>query len=159
MEKINFRRANFDDYDVVNALLENLFEYHKGLVPGIFSDAIFQNYSIEDFSCETADDDKAWFVAEINGEIVGAVLAYITANRYDEVYCYIDGLYVKADYRGRGVATGLMHKVEEFAKSNCVDSIQVDLWAGNETGAKFYQSLGLQPIKFTLEKKFRGKNE
>lgn len=152
MEKISFRKAKASDYDSVNAFTRELFEYHKELAPNIVGNTEFENYCTEDFASETTDDDKAWFVAECGNEIVGTVLAYITANRFNKIYCYVDSLFVRVGFRECGIASGLMGKVEEFAKANGVDSIQLNICSNNEIGAKFYEKCGFKSISIKLEK-------
>ncbi len=152
MEKIIFRRATKDDYNAVNTMTKELFEYHKNIAPKIFGNAEFQNYDTQDFVSETTDDDKSWFVAQCGDEVVGMLLCYITANRFDKIYCFVDYLFVHSEFRGCGIASGLMQKVEEFAKLNGVNSIQLNVWTQNECGARFYEKNGFRAISSKLEK-------
>lgn len=153
MEKCTFRRAEATDYKQVNNLQKELLEYHKNLAPNTYCNVFCEDYDFEDFLAEISDNDKAWFVAECEGKIVGTVLGYITANRYNQIYCFVDSLYVVPLFRGRGVATNLLKKVEELARKNSVDSIQIDVCATNIGATEFYENLGAKPVQYTLEKK------
>lgn len=159
MDKFNFRRAVDRDYDVINKFNQALFDYHKNVCPEVFEYAEFEDYNYEDFLHEVSDDDKAWFVAEYDGNIVGAVLSYITADRFNQIFCYVDSLYVEPQFRNQGVASKLMSLVEDFSKKNGVNSLQLNVWVQNVAGMQFYKKLGLEPTNCKFEKKILRSND
>ena len=152
MDKVTIREATKDDYEIINSFAKELFEYHKKLMPQMICEA-YRDYDVENFENEVVDDDKIWLVAEVDGQAVGEGFAYISANRFNQIYAYIESIYVMPQYRKLGIATKLMANVEEFAKENDVSSIQLNVWAPNVAAFEFYKKLGLEPCRFKMEKK------
>ena len=152
MAKFTIRKATRDDYGIINSFAKELYEYHKKLMPQMFCEA-YRDYDVENFENEVVDDDKMWLVAEVEGKIVGEVFAYISANRFNQIYTYVESIYVIPKYRKLGIATELMANVEKFAKKNEVNSIQLDVWASNVVATEFYNKLGLVPCSFKMEKR------
>ncbi|WP_010677733.1 arsinothricin resistance N-acetyltransferase ArsN1 family A [Bacillus timonensis] len=109
---------------------------------------------------ETSIKDKAfmleWFqrhtdrykvlIAEIEGEIVG----WASLNQYNSRSAY-DGVadlsvYVKREYRGRGVGGNLLSSIEELAKENSFHKIVLFTFPFNELGQGLYKKRGFREV-------------
>ena len=92
------------------------------------------------------------FVAAFEKEIIAFVAAYITSS--DKKQVYIDELWVKADFQGKGVGRLLMDFLEKFYKKRGIERIR--LVARRSAGAyKFYKKLNYKDYKdlIFMEKK------
>lgn len=58
--------------------------------------------------------------------------------------CQIQGLAVDREFQRKGVASALVARAEEFARSKNARGIYVDTPTSNTGGRKFYESIGYQ---------------
>ena len=65
---------------------------------------------------------------------------------------YIDDLCVAENLRGKGIGTELFNFVVEQAKKEGCYHLTLNVWHLNQSAYKFYQKLGMQPLKTTMEK-------
>ena len=84
-------------------------------------------------------------VADYNNEIVG----YLTINKlYDSVrnikYCYINYVCVKEKYRGMGIATKLLNKVEEICKNENISYIELTSRSSRIEAQELYKKKGYE---------------
>ena len=113
------------------------------------------------------------FVAEINGNAVGAVVAYDGAELYplrkttleiiykhtakelqivdetDASEFYLDSLAVLPEYRGRGVGAKLIHAVKERAFNEYNKNLGLLVDFDNPRAEKLYASLGFERVDRT----------
>jgi len=85
-------------------------------------------------------EKKFRFKAVENGEIVGTV-----SGKYESGVVYISSLITHEDYRGQGIGTMLVQKVQEFGKKNGAHLMWLNTgkeWSENS----FYQKLGFKLI-------------
>lgn len=77
---------------------------------------------------------------EVNGHLVAGVDAEMTSFRI----LYVSTLFVDQEYRRQGIATALMHAVEERARELGANLIRLDTfdWQGPE----FYRSAGFEEV-------------
>ena len=69
---------------------------------------------------------------------------------------YIEDLYVREEYRGKGLGKLLLFKAREFAKDTDCEQIELKCAHWNEASAEFYKAQGMKNenewITFTLDK-------
>ena len=53
--------------------------------------------------------------------------------------------------RGKGVGRALYGYVLDFAKASGCYNVTLNVWAGNDSALRFYESMGLKPQKFGME--------
>ena len=67
-----------------------------------------------------------FFVAEVDGEIVGMALYFFAYYTWVGKSLYLDDLYVKPEYRGLNIGKALLEKIIEVAKEeNCMRMIYI----------------------------------
>ncbi|MGC8986730.1 GNAT family N-acetyltransferase [Infirmifilum sp.] len=76
-------------------------------------------------------------VAEVNGRVVGFIIAY----KYREL-AYIDSLAVDPDYRDMGIGGKLIQAVEELLKREDVERVALSVKEGNLRALDFYLKRG-----------------
>ena len=88
-------------------------------------------------------------VAEMNGEIAGAILFQIeTSPEYyvTEKHLMVMDVVVGADYRRLGIATQLEKEAEDFARENNISLVLAEVWAYNEKSKRLMKELGCHPL-------------
>ena len=99
---------------------------------------------------------KHCFVYEKEGKLIGAILykEFETEN-YDSLkprkFFKIYDIVVKQEFRRQGYGTKLFEFVKEQAKTNDVDSIEVEAWAFNDEAINFYKKLNMKIKKYIFE--------
>lgn len=64
---------------------------------------------------------------------------------------YIDDLCVNKQCRGKHIGTQLYNFVKEYAKANGFYNITLNVWQCNPSAMKFYEAIGLKPLKVGME--------
>lgn len=93
------------------------------------------------------------FVAEINNEIIGFALAAkkeVPQFRTVKVV-KLEELFVKDQYRNKGIGKLLIDYFLNWAKSVGADKAAVNVYFMNEKGIEFYKREGFIPYDLTLE--------
>lgn len=152
------RRAEKDDLEAVNSLLNQVLNVHAGIRPDIFipgTKKYTDNELIELFN----DDTRPVFVYEDeNGRVLGHAFCVMQEtkgiiNMHDAKELYIDDICVDEKYRGMHIATALYEYVTEYARTNHCNSITLNVWEGNDAARSFYENMGMIPRKTTMEQK------
>jgi GNAT superfamily N-acetyltransferase len=106
---------------------------------------------------------QLWLVAEVDGEAVGEVQAFIEepaddgalqAQRDVELRrVYVNYIAVQAAFRSRGVGTRLMDAVEQWAREREVALIVTDTNLRSEDAVRFYEQQGFTRQSVILRKR------
>ncbi|MBP5180626.1 MAG: GNAT family N-acetyltransferase [Clostridiales bacterium] len=64
---------------------------------------------------------------------------------------YLDDLCVDESLRGEGIGKKLYEYARDYAKEIGCHNLTLNVWEGNESAIKFYESLGLVPYKYGME--------
>lgn len=71
------------------------------------------------------------------------LLDYLSANNRE---CIMEALYVKPEYRGRGIATALVKQAEQWAITEMkADRLKAGIYAGNEASERVHKKAGFMP--------------
>jgi ribosomal protein S18 acetylase RimI-like enzyme len=100
------------------------------------------------------------YVAENNSQIVGFIAGMMTEQTEEELLECIPTkagrvieLFVEESFRGTGIGTGLMEKVEEYFRKNGCDVSRVEVFEPNVKAHAFYRNLGYHDRSIDLMKK------
>jgi GNAT superfamily N-acetyltransferase len=93
------------------------------------------------------DPEHVILFAELDGEIVGYVMAHIyrpslATETLDEVVGNVDELYVKQNIRAQGVGRRLLDSITEWIKEKGATSMTLRMYAWNEGAKQFYEKEG-----------------
>ena len=83
-------------------------------------------------------DNQLIIVATLSNKVVGYAIAYI----YDEVYGYLDEMYVSEDSRGIGLGKKLLDTVSQELKTLKVEKLKLNVFLWNENAIKLYDKEG-----------------
>ena len=64
---------------------------------------------------------------------------------------YIDDLCVDEDCRGQGIGRKMYEYVRSYAKDTGCYHITLNVWEMNPRARKFYESIGMKPLKTYME--------
>ena len=153
------RRAMDKDIDRLNELLYLVQKLHAEKRPDIFKLGA-KKYTTQELQAIIADDDTPIFVYEDEGAVLGYVFCIYQVTRenyqlHPRKVLYIDDLCVDESCRRQGVATKLYEYVVQTAIDNGCDSVTLNVWSGNDSARRFYENMGMTPLKTTMEQKLR----
>lgn len=103
------------------------------------------------------DDTRPIFVfTDENDTVLGYAFCVLEEvkganNLRDMKSLYIDDICVDEKARGRGVASELYRYVRQFAKEIGCYHITLNVWQINSGARKFYEAMGMQPLKTVME--------
>lgn len=91
------------------------------------------------------------FVAkDNNNNIIGYTTFFFTYFTWVGKSLYMDDLYIRKQYRGKGIGSALINKVTLFAKENNCNKLRWQVSNWNEPAIKFYESLGAEINKVEM---------
>lgn len=150
------RRAAQKDLARVNALLEQVLTVHANGRPDIFIPGT-KKYTDAELLDLFRDDTRPIFVyTDDRDEVAGYAFCVIEEirganNLRDRKSLYIDDLCVDEAMRKQGIATALYRYVREYAKSIGCYHVTLNVWELNGTAKKFYEAMGMAPLKTVME--------
>ena len=150
------RRAAESDIPVIDKLLYQVHKIHSDIRPDLFNKGT-KKYTDEELKSIIADDLTPVFVAEIEGRVLGYAFCihqqHINDNNLTDIRTlYIDDLCVDETSRGMHVGRALYDHVIGFARENGYYNVTLNVWAGNDSAMRFYESVGLKVQKVGMEK-------
>lgn len=97
---------------------------------------------------EKCFEDKIVFGAWYEDVLVGFI-ACKTVEGYIGYVGIVSLLYVTPDYQRKGVARQLWERVLTFFGKS-IHHVTLDVFVGNESAIRFYESIGFKPYMFTM---------
>lgn len=151
---MEIRRANINDIAILNKLLAQVNLIHHNGRPDLFK--VANKYTDDELKSIIADESRPIIVAVDGGEVVG--YAFCVFKQYvdnhlltDIKSLFIDDLCVDESKRGRHIGETIYNAVLDLAKESGAYNVTLNVWNFNSGALKFYESLGLTPLKTTME--------
>jgi len=103
------------------------------------------------------DENCMFFLAKDENEIVGYSIAYkkevsdipVLKNRK---WIHIDDLSVKSNQRKKGIGSIIMEEIENWAKKNNINEIELNVWLFNTNAINFYEKKGYEAFSQRMRK-------
>jgi GNAT superfamily N-acetyltransferase len=97
-------------------------------------------------------DRGFYLVAETEGHVVGCLLVtYEWSDWRNRMFWWIQSVFVKPEYRGRGIYRALDEKVKELAaQAGNVCGIRLYVHQGNTRAQEVYRSIGMENTQYQL---------
>ncbi|WP_194542181.1 GNAT family N-acetyltransferase [Paenibacillus sp. JZ16] len=137
-------------------LNKDVHEIHVSLYPEYFKEYDFDDVN-EFFKKIMSDPIYYFYIVKDEGQSLGYV--WVETREYPEnVFMksyrsvYIHQLGVSKEHRNKGVGSLIMNWINNFAKENEVNTIQLDYWADNEGANHFYTKNGFKSYRNYLYK-------
>jgi len=157
---IHIRRVVEQDYQVYCDLFYEINELHRLALPGIFQQPTGSIMEQEYFLSLLKNEQVAIFFAclESTGQVVGLVAVLIRESSPNPVlvprsYAVVDTLAVRPAFHRKGVGRALMHEAEEWAASQGVDVVELNVFEFNQSAQAFYQRMGYATFNRKMSKK------
>jgi len=156
IENIEIRKAELKDVTIILNLIKELAEYEKLLDEVTATEDKLMNtiFGMDKFV-------EVW-LAEINDEPVGQVFFFSNYSTFlAKPGFYIEDIYVRPQFRGKGVGKKLLNKVIKLAAEKNYGRVEWSALNWNEPAIEFYKNIGAVSIDdwmlFRLtEEKFSG---
>lgn len=148
------RKAKKDDIGRIMELLRQVNMVHHVLRPDLFKPHTTK-YSEQELELLLSNDSKPVFVFD-DGTVWGYAFCQVTEVKddlllHDNKTLYIDDICVDEQARGRHIGRALYEYVRDYAQSICCNNITLNVWEGNDAALHFYQRMGMQIRKTTME--------
>lgn len=140
--------------------LKILLEFEQGIVTAerpFNSTLINGEIHYYDLSHFITSPDANLIVVEDKDEIVASGYALIRETEKDyynfKKYAYLGFMFVKPEYRGKGINKIITDELINWAKSKNISEVRLDVYAQNESAIKAYEKAGFEPLLLTMRLK------
>lgn len=155
-----FRKMTENDYDNVDAMMQDLHALHQKARPDIYQHPLEHPYSKEEFCRRGTSPDWICLYAEDSGVPVGLCFVELRHRTFlsDELSAYMHDIYVTPSERRSRIGTMMYRIVEREAREKGAVRLDLCVWSFNEDAMGFYRKMGLTPQRYILEKDIREEN-
>lgn len=132
MKEGTIRQAQRGDELAIYQLIKDLATFEKAPNEVTNTAEELAKHLFDEKICEA-------IVYELENEIVGFALYYISYSTWKGVCLYLEDFYVKPETRGLGVGSKLFDEVVEIAKAKKVKRMDWQVLDWNESAIEFYK--------------------
>lgn len=146
---LEYRAANKKDMDSIISLWNESRIYHDELDPRL---SMIDNAAtkVKDYYSEQLESENAiFYLAILENHPIGYVCAQLQKRPpvFDPPYIgFIDGLFVKSDFRRMGVGKKLLDLAIRWLKEKEIDRIQLSVASLNQVGIAFWNQCGFTEV-------------
>jgi GNAT superfamily N-acetyltransferase len=139
--KIIIRKAEISDIQIIVQLIKELAEYEKlshlvKISENELLDSLFGNEGFVEV-----------YLAVFEAKTVGYALFFRNFSTFlSKPGIYLEDLFVKPEYRGRGIGKALLQKVISIAKERNYGRVEWSVLDWNKPAIDFYKSIGAQML-------------
>ncbi len=149
------RKANTHDIKRIIELLHQVNMVHHVIRPDLFKPHTTK-YNEQELEALFSDDSRPILVFDDGNQVLGYAFCQVTEVKNhllleDTKSLYIDDICVDEQARGRHVGKALYEAVLDYARSIGCHNITLNVWEGNDAAKSFYQNMGMQVQKTTME--------
>lgn len=154
--EISIRQASENDISGLMNLLHQVNDVHADGRPDLFRHG-HTKYDDAALRKIIANQETPIFVAiDANDQLAGYCFCIVedhsnSNNMAPVKTLYIDDLCVDRSCRGKHVGRRLFDAIKSHAKANGFYNITLNVWCCNPGAMKFYESLGMTPLKIGME--------
>lgn len=141
------------DYKEVDRIMQQVHHLHMENRPDLYVEQT-PFFSKEEYMELIKDENRIAVVAEEDGHISGVCFVSMRMKTcmVRRRTAYMDDLCVEKTYQGRGIGKLLFQYVEIHAKEKGAERLDLMVWSFNERAKIFYESLGMRPQRYIMEK-------
>ena len=152
---MEIRMAKPEDIPGLIDLLLQVGEVHHKIRPDLFRSGA-RKYDEKALTEILKDPNRPIFAAVEDGTLLGYCFCILEITRdnpvlMDQKSLYIDDLCVDENARGKHVGTRLYDFAMDYARKIGCDSLTLNVWCGNDSAMKFYESRGLKQRNIHME--------
>ncbi len=140
MNQFTIRQANIDDVHIILSFIKELAEYEKMSDQVVATEEILREWIFE--------KKKAEVLLAMEGDtLVGFALYFYNFSTFlGRAGIYLEDLYVKKEYRGKGYGKALLKELARIAVSQGCGRLEWSCLDWNQPSIDFYLSLGAIPM-------------
>lgn len=153
---MHIRKAEETDIRDIMSLLRQVNDIHAEGRPDIFIKGLTK-YDEEGLIKIITNTETPVFVAiDEKGKVAGYCFCIVEdhsayVNLLPNKTLYIDDLCVDEKHRGQRVGQQIFEFVKKYAKESGFYNITLNVWSCNTSAQKFYEAMGLKPMKTVME--------
>lgn len=140
MEKVQFRYATEEDTALILKFIQDLAEYEKMSGEVVATEEILRKWIFEKKKAEVI------FALEDNHEVGFALFFHNFSTFLGRAGLYLEDLFVKPEYRGKGYGKGLLKQLAVIAVERGCGRLEWSCLDWNKPSIDFYLSLGAKPM-------------
>ena len=139
-EKFTFRYAKRDDISLILQFIKDLAAYEK-----MINEVVADEKTLEEW---IFDKQKAEVIfAVVDDEEIGFALFFYNFSTFlGRAGIYLEDLFVKPEYRGKGYGKAILKKLAAIAVERGCGRLEWWCLDWNKPGIDFYHSLGAEPM-------------
>ena len=141
MNKLEFRFAEEKDTALILQFIKELANYEKMLDDVVATEELLKEWIFEKNKAEVI------FALEDGLEVGFALFFHNFSTFLGRAGIYLEDLYVKAEYRGKGYGKGLLKKLAQIAVERGCTRLEWSCLDWNKPSIEFYLSLGAEPME------------
>ena len=155
--EIQIRDLQPEDYDALCEIIDEVDTLHREALPRIFRKSEGPVRDKEFILDLIGGGDAGLFVAEADGRMAGFIHVMVhdspdVAIMKPRRFALVDNLTVKKVYHRQGIGRLLMDYADAWARKNGASSIELNVYAFNDTAVAFYQNLGYEFLSYRMSK-------
>ena len=140
MGNLNFRYANEKDAGLILEFIRELAKYENMLDEVVATEELLREWIFEKKKAEVI------FALEDGKEVGFALFFHNFSTFLGRAGIYLEDLFVKPEYRGKGYGKGLLKKLAQIAKERGCGRLEWWCLDWNKPSIDFYLSLGAEPM-------------
>ena len=134
------RFAERKDVSLILGFVKELADYEKMLDEVVATEEIMEEWIFDKQKAEV-------IIGEEDGKPIGFALFFHNFSTFlGRAGIYLEDLYVKPEYRGRGYGKALLQKLAQIAVERGCGRLEWWCLDWNEPSIQFYKSLGAEPM-------------
>ena len=141
MEQIQFRYAEEKDAALILQFIKDLAKYENMLDEVVATEELLIEWIFKKEKAEVI------FVLEENQEVGFALFFHNFSTFLGRAGIYLEDLYVKPEYRGKGYGKALLKKLAQIAVERGCGRLEWWCLDWNKPSIDFYLSLGAEPME------------
>ena len=141
MEESKFRFAEKSDVGLILQFIRDLAEYEKMSDEVVATEELLDEWLFEKKSAEVV------FALEDGREVGFALFFHNFSTFLGRAGIYLEDLFVKPEYRGKGYGKGLIKKLAQIAVERGCGRLEWSCLDWNTPSIEFYKSLGAVPME------------
>ncbi len=141
MSHFSFRYAQKEDLPLILEFIKELAEYEKMLDEVIATEELLNEWIFDKKVAEVI------FALEGDNEVGFALFFHNFSTFLGRAGIYLEDLFVKPEYRGKGYGKGLIKTLAEIAVERGCGRLEWWCLNWNQPSIDFYLSLGAEPMK------------
>ncbi len=140
-DKLIIRKTSRDDIPLIFSLISELAEYEK------LSHSVTADENLLEKNLFGENKYAYVVIAEYEGVPVGQALYFYNFSTFKgKPGIYLEDLYVRPEYRNKGIGKALLNYLIELAREQDCGRVEWVVLDWNEPAINFYKSLGAEPM-------------